>query len=188
MRRTSTLPSVTQILSTVGLGQDLSRIDADVLEAARERGSAVHAAIEADHYGYAYELDPELKPYLDAYHLFVEQTGHEPIVSEYELVDREWRVVGHPDREGWHQRTTRALYDFKSGGAQGAEYQLAAYRFIRNRLRPKEPIATTFTVQLRRDGSYRLHEIDTRKPMAHGFSPEQVWQAAVINFYARGGK
>lgn len=85
-------PRVTQIIRAVGLGVAPIGIAPAVLEAARARGAAVHAAIELHGYGALEPSDvaPETKPYLDAYERFVADYAHEPIVSEYEVVHPGW--------------------------------------------------------------------------------------------------
>ena len=50
------LPRVTEVLRAVGLGPDFSAVPAATLEHARQRGTALHAAIEWHHEG---TLDPD---------------------------------------------------------------------------------------------------------------------------------
>lgn len=172
-------PRVTAILDAVGLGPDLSMVPDDVLTAAMDRGTALHRAIEAHAYGYLDEADitPGIAPYFDAYVKFLAESGHEPIASEVEVRHSAWRYRGHPDRIGW-LNGQRVVIDFKSGGAAGAEYQVAAYAEAWNDMRPTERIAAGCTLQLRSDRSYRLTEVD----LAHA---TQVWLAAVVVHQAR---
>ena len=172
-------PRVTAILDAVGLGPDLSMVPDDVLTAAMDRGTALHQAIEAHAYGYLDEADitPVIAPYFDAYLKFLTESGHKPIASEIEVRHARWRYRGHPDRIGWLSGR-RVVIDFKSGGAAGAEYQVAGYAEAWNDMRPSERIAAGFTLQLRNDRSYRLAEVD----LAHA---TQVWLAAVVVYQAR---
>ena len=183
---------VTEILDAAGLGFDPSGIDPDVLVAVRARGSAVHEAIAAAHYGYDVDLAPEHKPFMGAYGRFVDETKHEAIASEYEMIDTRWRVIGHLDRVGWVHvdgfTGHRTIFDFKTGGAKGVEYQLAAYVALWNATRPGELVDRAAAVALRRDGTYRFLPVDLKGTMAHGFTPEQVWYAAVTLWYARQGE
>ena len=185
-------PRVTQILAATGLTVDFSTIDQLVLAAAQERGSAVHEAILSEHYGFDFDLAPEWAPYMDAYRKFAAETSHVPLVSEYEVVSRRWKVIGHLDRMGLLtlERFTghRVLIDFKTGGAQGVEVQLAAYVSLYNEMHPKEPVTRAAAVALRRDGTYRIHAVDVKAPMAHGFTPTQVWHAAVTLWWARDAR
>jgi hypothetical protein len=173
------LPRVTAILDAVGLGPDLTSVSADVLTMALARGTAVHAAIEAHAYGYLDEADitPIIAPYFSAYLKFLADSGHEPIASEIEVIHPAWRYQGHPDRVGW-LNGRRVIIDFKSGGAAGAEYQLAAYVEAWNAMRPTEPVTSGLILQLKKDGTYRLTEIELARAT-------QVWLAAVVVYQAR---
>lgn len=184
-------PGVSRILRETGLGFDPSGIDPQVLAAARDRGQTVHAAIEANHYGFDYALAPEYQPFMDAYARFVEETKHQPLVSEYQGVHAAWRYRWQLDRVGLLDLPNfvgyRTVIDFKSGGGGGVEVQLAAYALGWNAMHPATPVERAAAVELRRDGTYRVLPVDIRQPMAHGFTPEQVWLSCVVNFYARNG-
>jgi hypothetical protein len=187
------IPSVTEVLSAVGLAPDYSEIDSDVLAKAAERGREFHEAAEASHFGYLNRgaLSPAVKPYFAGYERFLAETGHEPIVSELELVHPFWRVVGHVDRVGWEQDALRVLTDFKTAtvvDTRAAALQLAGYRFLWNHCRPTEPIHATQIVQVTRDERYRVHRIDLNVPDPRcGMLPEQIFLAAVTVVHARGG-
>jgi len=172
-----TYPRVSDILAAAGLAADFSHVNAEILEAAQARGTAVHEAITAHHYGYEVDITPEIKPYLAAYERFLSESGHEPIVSEYELVDSEWGVMGHVDRVGYLNKL-RGIFDWTIGDGQSKRYQLAAYRWLWNRCRPQEPVTFTAGVELRANGTYRLYETE-------GAQDEQVWLAAVIVYQAQ---
>ncbi len=177
-----TLPRVTEILADVGLGPDLSRVPPDVLEAARARGVAVHAAIEAIVYGYLdeAELADDVLPRLEAYRRFVKDSGYETAHTEIEVVHAAWRYRGHPDSVGWLVNK-RVILDWKNMDALDlapAGYQLAGYRAAWNHEHPTEPVEALAVVQLKSDGSYRLHTI----PAA---DPEPVFLAAVMVYHAK---
>ncbi len=179
------LPRVTAILHAVGLAPDFSRVDPAVLEAARARGVAVHAAIEAHQYGYLDQpIDLETAGYFYAYLKFLSDSGHEPIVSELEVIHPMWGYVGHPDRVGWLSGR-RVLLDWKTGEAvdlDAAGRQLAGYRLAYHAMHPETPIDAVAVVQLREDGTYRYHEI-TRLP-----HHEQVFLAALVVYQAQQRK
>lgn len=179
------LPSVTEILGAVGLGKDYSHVDDATLAAAAERGGGAHGLFEAHHYGYLDRggIAADTKPYLAGYERFLGETGHTPIVSEFEVVSKRWRAVGHLDRIGWHA-TERWLIDWKcmdSVDARAARFQLAGYRCLWNDMRPHEPIHRTVVVQLKRDGTYRLHPVDAA-------AVESVFLAALVVVQAQGGR
>jgi hypothetical protein len=179
------LPRVTHILETVGLGPDFGGIPPAVLEKARARGSAVHAAIEAHAYGYLEPamLTPTVAPYFSAYQKFLAESAHEATCSEIEVVHPAWQYVGHPDRIGWLMQR-RALLDWKTAetvDVRCATLQLAAYRMAWNAMHPAEPIDLTAVVQFKRDGTYRFHDVNAR-------AVEQVFLAAVTVYRAREDK
>jgi hypothetical protein len=175
------LPRVTHILDACGLGPDFSRIPAAVLEAARARGSAVHAAIEAHAYGYEQEpLPSDAAIRFDAYLKFLAESGHEAICSEREVIHPTWRYVGHLDRVGW-LIGKRCILDWKntdSVDVRAAALQLAGYRMAWNAAHPTEPVDLTGVVQFRSDGTYRFHDINAREA-------EPVFLAAVTVYHAR---
>jgi hypothetical protein len=177
-----TLPRVTAILADVGLGPDLSGIPEAVLEYARERGSAVHAAIEADFYGYLDEeaLAIEVVERLDAYRRFVKESQFQPEIVEFRVVHEAWRYQGHPDMLGWLMGR-RTIVDWKATDVvhlKPASLQLAAYRAAWNAMHPDQPVEQLAVVQLKGDGSYRFHEVAAAEA-------EPLWFAAVMVFHAR---
>lgn len=174
-----TLPRVTEILRAVGLGPDFSGVDDAVLESARSRGTAIHAAIEADHYQYGLDIPTEFAPYLDAYRKFVAESGHEAVVSERAVIHPTWQYVGHVDRIGWLIQK-RCLLDWKTGETvdlTAGAYQLAGYRCAWNAAHPTEPVELTAIVQLRKDGTFRYHDINAAEH-------EPVFLAAVTVYRA----
>jgi len=178
----SDLPRVSEILRATGLSPDFAGIPAPVLEAARQRGIALHRLAEADHYAYLDTADvtPDVAPYFDAYLKFVAETEHLPIVSEFEVVSTRWGFCGHPDRLAWHG-ARRVLCDWKTGdhlGLGAVALQLCGYKLAYEEQHPSELIHETYAVQLRSDGSYRLHAIDAAASM-------HIWQAAVVVYRAQ---
>lgn len=179
---TAALPRVTEILADVGLGPDFSRVPVAVLEAARVRGSAVHAAIEALVYGFFDEADlaEDVLPRLDAYRRFVKESGYETTHTEIEVTHPAWRYRGHPDTAGW-LLTKRIILDWKNTDAvdvDAASLQLAAYRAAWNAEHPTEPVDAIAVVQLKGDGTYRFHEVNLAEA-------EPLWFAAVMVFYGK---
>lgn len=179
---TAPRPRVTAVLAAAGLAPTFVGVPPAVLDEARRRGTAVHEAIEADAYGYLETLaiGPDVAPYLDAYRKFVAESGHEPVVSEVEVIHPTWHYVGHVDRVGW-LCGRRALLDWKSADSLDARlvaYQLAGYRCAWNAMHPEQPVQITAAVQLRSDGTYRVHDVDAA-------AVEHVFLAALTIWYAR---
>lgn len=175
----STYPRVTEILRATGLSPDFSRIDPVTLETARQRGTALHALLEAEHYGFLDDADvtPELAPRLDAYRKFVAESGHEAIATEFEVRHKAWRFVGHPDRLGWVNQH-RCIIDFKSGVTEGAEYQIALYVLAYNDEHPTERVSMGAILELRDNATYRFTEVDL-------LAATTVATAALVVYHAR---
>ena len=171
-------PRVTEILADVGLAQDFSAVPPAALEAARARGIAVHEAIEALAYGYFEgEPDPTIAAYLDAYRKFLHESRYVTLASEFEVVHPVWRYRGHPDSLGM-MGTTRLITDFKTGELGAVDYQLVAYIEGWNATHPTEPVTAGMAVQLRDDGTYRIHEADLN-------AARPKWFAFVTTYYAK---
>ena len=180
---------MTQILRVVGLSGDFSRIPPDVLSAAWDRGSAVHEAIAAHHYEYDFDLAPEWKPWVDAYLRFAEESKHVPTVSEGYVRHDAWGYCGRLDRIGWVTLEGftghRTVLDFKSGGAEAVDLQLAGYAAAWNAMHVKEPIDRSAAVALRKDGTYRFIPFDLRAAIPEWYATVTVYRRLMR---ARGGK
>lgn len=178
-------PRVMEILAAAGLGPDYSLVAEPVLAVARARGSAVHALIEADAYGYLDQADitEDVAPYYAAYKAFMRESRHEAVATEFEVVHDQWRYVGHPDRLGW-LCGARVLLDWKNMETvelRPAARQLAAYRLAWNHMHPDQPVEAVGVVQFRRNGTYRFHEIE----VGERERAERVFLAALTVFQAR---
>lgn len=150
------VPSVTQVLQQL---HDFSHVPADVLEAKRELGTAVHLACELDDGGDLVEesVHASVRPYLDAYRLFKSQKVTEVIAAEQIVHHPAMRYAGKLDLlariEGY-----RWVIDFKTPlvihpavGLQTAGYAGALQSAAAGPLRRA-------ALQLKPDGTYRLHE------------------------------
>lgn len=147
------VPSVTTILKPL---DNFDGVPTDVLEAARARGTAVHAATQYDDEG---ELDmdtvdPLIRPYLEAWRLFRYQTSFEPIANEGRVYHAQHRYAGTFDVVGRFGAGKLVLIDKKSGESVplSAGPQTAAYAEAWG----GERIAKRYVVQLRADGQYSL--------------------------------
>lgn len=177
-----TLPRVTAILNDLGLSPDFSGIPPAVLDAARDRGVALHQAVEAVVYGYLDEgsLSPDVMTRLDAYRKFITESGYTTTHTEIRVEHPAWGYCGHPDSIGWLSGK-RTLLDWKaidSLDVAPASYQLAAYALAWDASHPKEPIAVAGVVQLKSDGRYSFHEIDRAEA-------ERIWLCAVAVYHAK---
>jgi hypothetical protein len=158
------VPSVTQILGAVGILPDFSRIDRAVLERKRKIGVALHACLHFLQEGDLdlSTVDDEVRPRLEAYELFVSDTGFKPLDCELRM----WPTVngmrygGCADVIG-ELRNEPALVDFKTtSGTPSAAWgcQTAAYSHgLKAPLRPPFHYRR-FSLQLFETGRYSLHE------------------------------
>lgn len=145
------VPGVTSVLEQL---QVLDGVTRDVLDAARDFGSNVHAACDLFNRD---DLDidalhPALVPYLNGWRRFLDETGFTVTASEQRVFSPKLFYAGTADAFGTMHGTTWVV-DIKSGvvpdtvGPQLAAYQQAAIDRPRRRL----------CVQLL-DGNYKLHE------------------------------
>lgn len=126
------LPSVTMILHSI-TEQEYRAVRADVMEAARQLGHAVHALIELECAGTLDEdaLNDSLKPYLAMWRQFCAQSGFEPLVIEQRVHSARYGFAGTLDLYG-RLNGRLALIDAKrcakvprSAGPQTAAYEIA---------------------------------------------------------------
>ncbi len=119
------LPSVTQILDTVGLISSFAKSETAAL-----RGSLVHKAC---HYLAEGKLDwasvdARILGYVLAYQKFLDETRFEPEILECSQYHRDYLYAGTPDAVGKHIKMGRYLYDIKTGSpAKYHGLQTAAY-------------------------------------------------------------
>lgn len=147
------VPSVTEVLHINGL-DDWSMVDPVVLEAARQRGQAVHEWTELLDQGF---LTPEDRPdepiagYVEAYIRFKNETGFSVEQVEQVVLNETYRYAGMLDRTG-KLNGKRALLDLKAvrSVTPATALQTAGYGEC------LEEHHERYALQLRPDGTYRL--------------------------------
>lgn len=152
------VPSVTTILKPLS---DFSFVRGDVLEYARDRGSAVHEAIEllaADDLDED-SLDPVILPYLSGYRRFIEETGFVPQISEGRVYHPKYGYAGTFDVIGILNKQ-RAVVDYKTGASLPISVgpQLSAYQNAINEDRDHfgGAVLARYALHLTGDGGYGL--------------------------------
>jgi hypothetical protein len=159
------VPSVTQVLQSVGL-PDLSGVPADLLEWKAGLGTAVHRATELDDLGDLDEesLDPAIKPYLEAYRKFKEESGFCPLVAEGKLYHPKYQYAGTFDRICGISNGDLVLVDLKTGIADPKIVgpQLAAYVEAWHAQPNKGYIKRRYALKLNKDATYRLIKLDNK--------------------------
>ena len=147
------LDSVTGILTAEGF-IDTRFYD----EWSRTRGSYVHEATHLYDRGELDEdaLDPQLVPYLEAYKKFLKETGAEILESEIPYYHPEYLYAGRPDKKALLFGTETTI-EIKSGNIEPwARIQAASYMLLNGTKK-------ACGLQLKPDGSYKLHEFKDRK-------------------------
>lgn len=153
------IPSVSEItecMSKLIYGGD---VDQSVLEAAADRGTRVHKATEAiDHAGAAM-VDGDIGDYVGAYVKFKKE--HEIVWEKIEepIWNRDRNYAGTLDRYGVVDGV-KTLLDIKTTGSIGKK-QKAIYTAAQNlyRMAMHEEIEQILILQLKSDGSYKLHKL-----------------------------
>jgi len=160
------IPSVTTILSYVR--GDLSKLNRSVLDAAAERGKAVHAACEMMDYGGDPELIPGIEPYLTAYQKFLWDYTPEWVGIEAPVVSSGRTFAGTIDRWGFmrtdaiHMDESPVVLDIKTVASPSTEQkislcaQTAAYAEALGYYEG----CRRFGLYLKKDGNYRLFDCD----------------------------
>lgn len=175
------LPSVTELLAPLQ-EESFAAINPAVLQAAADRGTAVHEITEAMDYGDDYEelIAPDLVPYADAYEAFlmdheVDWLGIEAKVHFFE------QYAGTVDRFGYIDGIP-AVLDIKTVQSPSIEQkvsvacQLYAYDRAIKACFPamqKEHMAH-YALYLKKDGTYKL--LNCRElAEKENFDPSVIW-------------
>ena len=156
------VPGVTRVLEPIS---SYAGIPGHILNAAAERGTYVHAACELlvwDSLAWD-DLDPECRPYVEAFARFLEQSGVDLELTEERVYHPALRYAGTADlicRLPKRRKMRRAVVDYKTClklmPAVGP--QVAAYQEAQNAGQPKgaEKVADRYGLQLKKDGTYSL--------------------------------
>lgn len=160
------IPGVTSVLKMVG---GYEGVPEHILNAASERGRAVHLATEFYDDGDLDEdsLHESLRPYLDAWKQFRADTGFVVTHSETMVYHPRHRYAGTLDRVG-DLNKKRTLLDIKTtvDMMPATALQTAAYKAAFEFMHPETPIEKRVSVQLRADGTYRMHTYDDPSDLA----------------------
>lgn len=153
------VPSVTEVLRPC---YDFSRVDADVLAAKGELGTAVHVACDLDDAGDLYEgsVHAKVRPYLDGYRLFKQHKCTNVVATERIVSHAALRYAGRldliTDFDGarWTIDWKTPLAISPAVALQTAAYEAATPADL---LPPPGMPRKRAALQLKDDGTYRLH-------------------------------
>lgn len=150
------LPGVTEVLDPY---TGLDYVNRATLEAARELGTQVHTAIHLHSTGRLAHCPEHVRPYLDAWELFLDESGAVVIGSEIRVYSEKHRFAGTLDNI-LYWKDSYVLTDVKSGstvprtvGPQTASYVQAYNELTGSRLRARR------CIHLRGDGTYKVHKL-----------------------------
>jgi hypothetical protein len=148
------LPGVTDVIGDL---VDYSRVDPVVLEHKRQIGEALHKAIALGPDLEPASLDPVIEPYYAGWVAFLRENAYEPIEFEQRGYHRVHLFGGTWDQTGRFNGDL-GLIDIKTLAVETpvTALQTAAYAAIRDQGRTK--IKRRFSLQLKPDGRYVLHE------------------------------
>jgi hypothetical protein len=160
------VPSVTTVLAGVRL-IDFSRANPSDLDDARDRGHAVHAAVQYDCEGVLDEatVAPGLLGYVDAARQWRLDARFDPFAVECRVYHPEYRYAGTADMVGYLDGAP-VVVDWKTGRASevAADLQLAAYVAALRAAPPAEwsmrsPFMAIqrFAIEVRANGTYKPH-------------------------------
>ncbi len=152
------VPSVTDILSAVGVSMDFEAIGAmssklsDDIAIKRQIGTAVHLDAHAfDDDDLDFEtIDPRVEPYVRAWATFRENSRLRPMTRERRVFHPGHFYCGTLDGIFTTPQGVRVLVDIKTGdpGDSGCQFQTAAYQAAYALEHPDEPIVERWAVRL----------------------------------------
>ena len=160
------LPSVTEIIRPIR--QDFSMIGADVLEAKRALGTAVHMACEFDDLGELddAETDSKIMGYVSAWRKFRDDTQSSVELNEQKLFHPYLKFAGTIDRVAFlrtdeDSKESLWLLDIKTSAEPHPSYgvQLSGYSILYGATigEKYDCEIKRASVHLRADGSYKFH-------------------------------
>lgn len=158
------VPSVTQVIGHAGLA-DYSQVPQWMLDYKADIGRAAHKAIELDHDNDLDEetVDPRVLPYVEAFRLFVAQSGFRILYTEQRLYHPRHGYAGTLDIVALDAFKRLAIVENKTTAMwfeRAVACQTVAYYKAWNATHPTEQARRRYALQLRPDGTYKLHHYD----------------------------
>lgn len=151
------LPSITQIMQAMRVGHDYSHTDP--IHALR--GRAVHKAVElVDKSDLDVDsIDPVVRPYLEAYLKFKDDTGFRPIYNELRLYSAQDGYAGTLDKIGVFPKIGLGIIEIKASESvdlEALKAQLSAQSRLCAMRRPTIKVKWKFGLQLSSSGKPHL--------------------------------
>ncbi|MDR1952396.1 MAG: PD-(D/E)XK nuclease family protein [Elusimicrobiota bacterium] len=154
------LPSVTQVLSDMGLTPDFSRVDPDLLKRAQKFGTAVHKATELfDQNNLDFQnLSPEIVPYIEAWESFRRDYGVKIKEIEWRGADGVYKFAGTIDRVAeTNNKKALTIIDIKTTTtvSPATALQTAGYALLYKK-QANDVFIDRLGVRLLGDGTYKV--------------------------------
>lgn len=154
------IPSITTILQPLSQ-RAYGQVNQSVLDYARQRGTAVHEALELMDLGAEPQITPEIVPYINAYNEWrsiykPKWTGIEQIVYH-----DEYKIIGTLDRIGYLNGNELAIVDLKTStpakeALVSVCLQTAAYEVCYNWQEDNQTPIKRYGLFLKKDGTFRF--------------------------------
>lgn len=163
------VPNVTSAINL--FANSYAGIPKAILEQAMHRGNAVHLATEYYDKGILdyNALDPSLKPYIDAWLRFRQETRFTPTLIEERVYHHGYKYAGTLDRIGIFRDpgNEEVVLDIKTGSAMRPTIgpQTAAYE-LAHRCETGGKRMDRYGCELHKDGTYKLDKLDDPGDMA----------------------
>lgn len=168
------VPSVTTILQPLS-NRGYSAINPSVLEYARNRGTAVHEALELIDLDADPDISPEIVPYLNAYEEW--KSIYRPTFTDIEQIvyEDELEYIGTLDRAGYLNGNEFAIIDIKTSNPTKEALvsvclQTAAYAIAY----PTKTEISRYALFLKPDGTFRFQNC-TEYESRYLFSGYDAW-------------
>lgn len=146
-------PRVTEIL---GPFADFSKVPPEVLEAACERGTAVHKACESYALGLYCPTPPHLTGYFDSFRRWFDSFVVEVLAVEAELTNPAWGYIGHADiiarLKGVRPSPVVGVIDYKTPFSESRSWHCQTQAYV-EAARNKYGAEIGGALRLRKDGS-----------------------------------
>lgn len=178
-------PSVTEILQPYA---DFSKVPPAVLEAAAERGTAVHAACAAYALGLWAPVPDELRGYFESFRAWFDGYVVEVLAVEEEIRHPKLGYIGHPDlicniRNNPSSNPFGVIIDYKSPLTEALSWHCQIASYV-EAAKEKYGVRQGGALMLRKDGGLpKMIWIDDHNRAFNAF-----WGALSAHNYLRGGK
>lgn len=162
------LPSFTRVSEILGLYQDFSKIDPQVLARKCAIGTEVHKAIECFYKEEFYPISTSARPYYNSFKsaLSTELSTYKPLVLEKRYYSKKMKITGQVDLIAATPEGT-ILMDFKTSYSQNVpiwSLQMALYSILIAENGLKD-IKQAKILQLKKGPKFSLISIDLKKPL-----------------------